>query len=242
MIMKNFRILIAATTAMLCAIAINAQEFATPSFTFSKKKPMYVTMQDGTEFEGMLKKFKYEKGLIEELILVDSITGKKNKIAPEKIAHFYAMPSGMDKLARKVNFASDMTQWNNPDIAGNIINKGYVYFEQTEVIIKKKKTEVLLMQLLNPTFSKSIKVYHDPRAKESASIGVAGVNVAGGDAKSYYIKKGDTPAVKVEKKTYKDTGFASLFADCEAVNSKYGSDISWFQVTEHVVDYTAECE
>lgn len=238
--MKNFRNLLTVGLLTFAFIAANAQEFATPSMGFSKKKPMYVTLNDGTELEGYLAKFKYEKGLIEEIKIEDTL-GTKTKITPEDIAFFYVMPSGMDNLARKMDFATDATKWNNPDIDTDIINKGYIYFETAEVILKKNKTETLLMQLLNPTFSKSIKVYHDPRAKQSASLGVAGVNVAGGDAKSYYFKKGDTPAIKVEKKEYEEA-FPTLFGTCEAVNTKYGSDIKWGQVSETTFLYTQECE
>lgn len=201
---------------------------------------MYVTLTDGTELEGYLAKFKYEKGLIEELKLEDSL-GKKTKISPDEIAFFYVMPSGLDNLSRKMDFATDAQKWNNPDINTDIINKGYIYFETSEVIIKKNKTEVLLMQLLNPEFSKSIKVYNDPKAKQSASFAPGGVTVAGGDAKSYYIKKGNEPAVKVEKKTYEGS-FPELFGNCESVISKFGSEVKWGQITEHTVLYTQECE
>ncbi len=233
--------LIASAIIAFTMMTLNAQDFATPSMAFSRKKPMYITLTDGTEMTATLKKFKYDKSLIEELVVVDSVTEKKMKITPDKIAFMYVSPTGMDNLMRKMDFATDATKWNDSDINNNIINKGYIYFEQSEVVLKKNKTETLLMQLLNPTFCNGIKVYHDPRAKETASVGVGGVTLAGGDAKSYYIKKGDAPAVKVEKKNYKDEYFSSLFGDCDAVNSKYGSDVSWFQVTEHVVEYTTNC-
>ncbi len=233
--------LISSSLVIFTVITLNAQDFATPSMAFSRKKPMYITLTDGTEMTATLKKFKYDKSLIEELVVVDSATEKKKKITSDMIAHMYVSPSGLDNLSRKMNFATDATKWGDSDISSNIINKGYIYFEQSEVVLKKNKTEQLLMQLLNPTFCNGIKVYHDPRAKETASIGVGGVNLAGGDAKSYYIKKGDTPAVKVEKKNYKDQYFSELFGDCDVVNTKYGADISWFQVTEHVVDYTGNC-
>lgn len=238
--MKNLKQTVLTGILLLAFVVANAQEFATPSMSFSRKKPMYVTLADGTEIVGNLKKFKYEKSLIEELVIIDS-TEKKIKIMPEDIAFMYVAPSGLENMSRVMDFASDATKWNNPDIDTDIINKGYIYFEQSEVIIKKKKTEVLLMQLLNPTFSKTIKVYHDPRAKETASFSPGGVTVAGGDAKSYYIKKGDKPAVKVEKKTYEED-FPVLFSDCEAVTTKYNEEVKWGQINEHTLLFTQECE
>ncbi len=47
------------------------------------------------------------------------------------------------------------------------------------------------MQLVNPRFSKVISVYSDPFAKETSSIGIGGLKLAGGIAKSYYLKKGE---------------------------------------------------
>ena len=64
----------------------------------------------------------------------------------------------------------------------------------------KKKKKVLLMQLLNPHFGAKVKVYHDPFANSTASVGVGGFTVAGGDEKSYYVQFGEDTAFKLEKK------------------------------------------
>ena len=104
---------------------------------------------------------------------------------------------------------------------GDLIGNGYVYFEQSDVRIKKK-TETLMLQLLNPHFSNKIRVYHDPLAKETASIGVGGIDVAGGLDKSYYVKTDDV-AVKLKKKDYDDE-FPLYFKSCKALTKKYGKD------------------
>lgn len=233
---KN-KILFVLAIVLTTSMAAIAQDFQKPTMSFSRKKPMYVTLTDGTEVSGTLKKFKYEKSLIEELVIVDSVSGKKTKITPDEIAFMYVMPSGLDKLQKIMDFTEDATQWMNPSLDKDIINKGYIYFEQSEVVLKKNKTETLLMQLLNPTFSSYIKVYHDPRAKETMTASVGGVKVAGGDAKSYYIKKGDAPAAKVLKKEYAEQ-FSNLYSDCDAVKSKYNSNIKWTSLNEHIVEYT----
>ncbi len=237
--MKNRRVLLT-LVVILCAIyTSSAQEFATPATDFSISKPMYVTLKDGKEIEGKLKYLKYKKGLIQELVIVDS-TGTKSKLMPENIEHMYLMPSGFDKLKRLSDFASDATKWGKSNISADVINKGYVYFEQAVVELKNGKQINVLMQLLNPTFCSKVKVFHDPYAGETASAGFAGVKLAGGVAKSYYVKKYDEVAFKALKKDY-DEQFVELYSDCETVNSKYSSDISWYQFKEHIIEYNTEC-
>ena len=97
----------------------------------------------------------------------------------------------------------------------------------------------MLMQLLNPTFSKSVKVYHDPFASETMSLGVGGVTVAGGLAKSYYMMLDtDNSAYKIEKSKYKKS-FKALWDKCSSLSQK--SDIKWNEFTDHVIEFT-ECK
>jgi len=93
------------------------------------------------------------------------------------------------------------------------------------------------MQVLNPTFSAKVKVYYDPFASETASIGVAGIKVAGGDAKSYYFKKANGAAYKLTKNAYKKE-FKEIWSDCPALIEKYGEDPKWTDFDKHVFEYT----
>ena len=98
----------------------------------------------------------------------------------------------------------------------------------------------MLMQLLNPTFSSKVKVYHDPLAKHTTSLGVGGVTVAGGNAKSYYVQAGsDEAAYRLKKNRYKKE-FVPMWDDCKTVTDKY-TQIRWTDLTQHILDYT-ECE
>lgn len=218
---------------------LSAQRFIEPSYGFSEKKISYITMADGTEIECNLKKIKFEKGLIEEL-KVFNLEGDKIKIKPEEIKHMYLPPSGLSKLAKVDDFMSDATLWDEDKLDGDLIGFGYVYFEQSKVKISKKKTEVLILQLLNPHFSNKIKVYDDPFSKETASVGVGGFKVAGGLAKSYYVKRADV-AVKLKKKEYKEE-FPMYFKSCKAVLNKYKKDIDWSDFVTHIYTYATDCE
>lgn len=214
-----------------------AQKLVDPLGTPSFKKTTYITLDDGTEIQCNLKNFKYEKGLIEEVKIVN-LEGKKVKIKPEEIKHMYLPVSGIEKIAKVHEMAFDATKWANTDLKNDILEKGYVYFEKSTVKIKKK-TEVLILQLLNPDFSGKIKIYHDPRAKETASLGIGGIKVAGGNAKSYFVKKDDV-AYKLEKKDYTDE-FKLFFSNCSYITDKYGSDPKWSDFVEHIFEYTKNC-
>jgi hypothetical protein len=148
----------------------------------------------------------------------------------------YLPGSNWDKLNKFSNFLTDATKWKNNAIDNEKIKEGYSYFETTEVI-QGKKTRKLIMQVLNPDFCGKIKIYDDPFAKETTSVGVAGVKLAGGDSKSYYFKKGEGPAVLIEKKQYKKQ-FSKLWEDAPALIEKYGDDPSWNDLVKHIVEYS----
>jgi len=222
---------------LVFGINLHAQQLLSPSFSFSKKKTSYVTLENGNEIKGTLTGIKYKKGLI-KLISIEDGTGTKHKLKPSSVKFMYLPPSGLDKLSKAMDFGSDIQKWNNEKLNQDFLNQGYVYFETVNVKIKKK-TAPMLMQLLNPTFSKKVKIYHDPVAKETASVGVGGVKVAGGIAKSYYIKLDSDPAAyKIEKKRYKKE-FKPLWNKCNSLAAV--SDINWKDLVDHVIKYT-ECE
>jgi hypothetical protein len=217
---------------------MQAQRFVVPTEDFSYKKTSYITLDNGKEIQCTLKRLKLEKGLVEE-IKIEDLNDEKIKIKPEEIKHMYLPPSGLEKLNKKIDFITDATLWDADDINGDLVGEGYAYFEKSKVRIKKD-TEVLLLQLLNPQFSNKIKVYHDPYAKETASIGVGDMNLAGGDAKSYYVKKGDV-AVLLKKKDYEEE-FAMYYKDCPKLVKQYKDNVSWSDFVNHVHMYATECE
>jgi len=227
------------TLAILVAFAFttSAQQLVTPSFTVSSKKTSFITLKDGKKIEGNMKSLDRNKGLIEEVKIKD-FAGKKHKIDAEDIDFMYLPISGLEKLNQKMDFATDMQQWDDPAIESDLLKDGYAYYENATVKLKKK-TERLMMQLLNPTFSKNVKIYHDPRAKETTSWGVGGIKMAGGDAKSYYVMKGDDPAYLVKKKEY-DEEFVALWGDCgkDFIKLYEDAEVSWYDLALHAVDYS----
>jgi hypothetical protein len=215
-------------------IHLQAQQLLTPSFAYSSKKDAFVTLADGTELVGRIIDIDRKKGLIEFINIKDA-TGKKHKLKPEMVHHMYLAPSGLDALGKSLDKVYDVQKWKSDSLNSDLVKDGYVYFESVDVKLKKG-TERLLMQLLNPTFCKHVKIYHDPRAAETTSVGVSGFTVAGGDDKSYYVTKGNQTAVRLMKKDYKEL-FNELWGECPEVKTKY-PNMRWTDLEKHVVAYS----
>ena len=214
------------------------QEFLQPSDAFSHKEITYINLADGTELQGTIDDIDRKKGLIEEIVIKDG-NGKKIKLKPEDVKSMYLMPTKMNKLTKMMESFHEVNNYSDKRLNNNLMGQGYVYFENVPVMMKKKRT-TMLMQLLNPDFSSTIKIYHDPYAKETTSLGFGGISVAGGIDKSYYISKDAEVAYKIEKSDYKDK-FMPIFQSCTAVVDKYKSDISWRDLEKHVYEYSTTC-
>jgi len=215
--MKKIKIVLFALAFLGMFNFIQAQTFLPGTYKFSNKKVVHITLNDGTVLDGKIKNIDRKKGLIKSIKIKD-LNGNKHKLMAGDIKHMYLAPSGWDNMNKKLSFMTDATKWDNDNYKKGLFEDGYVYFEQTEVAIGKK-TRVLLMQLLNPSFSSKIKVYMDPWASETASIKIGGIKAVGGDAKSYYIKKGDDLAFKLKKKEFKKE-FATIFSGCEQLQNR----------------------
>lgn len=225
---------------LLVSNLLVGQDFLDGASTFSSNKESYITLKDGKELIGFIDDIDRKKGLIEEITIIDA-EKKKIKLKPEDVKHMYIAPSGFDKLARADRLLSNATKWDDDKSAhASHIKEGYVYFETVDVMIKKKQM-TLLLQLLNPGFARNIKVYFDPLAGETASIGFGGITVAGGDAKSYYFKKGDNVAFRMHKKNY-DEEFDNLYGDCPELKKTFAKDMGWSRVEKHVFHHSEKCE
>lgn len=226
---------------LLCLILIThstrAQDLSVGAHMFSHKKTAYVTKKDGTELEGTIDKVSRKKGLIESVRL--KIDGKKVELNPEEIDHMYLPPSGLDKFTKAYDEATTMAKWDREDVESEKIKEGYAYFENAQVLIKKK-SQGLLMQLLNPGFSKNLRVFMDPLANETASAGIGPIAVVGGLEKSYYVQRPGQDAYRLKKKEYKKD-FENFYKDCPDLLNKY-PDPDWPDFAKHVFFYSESCK
>ena len=203
--------------------------------SYSRKKPAYVTMKDGTKWEGEIKDVDRKKGQIDELKLV--VDGKKKKFAADEISDLFMAPSGFDQFNKQLNFISDATKWGKTD-ASEHLAKGYTMYTNEMVSLKnKKKPSEFLMQTVNPRYNQVIQVFADPWAKETMSIGVGNLKLAGGIAKSYYVKKGEE-IVWLTKKNF-DEHYDRLFMDNDQFKAKYADgEYKWSLLGVYILDYT----
>ncbi len=229
-------------TLCLGVFSMIAQTFSPPFQGFSRKKPTFITLKNGEEITVIVKNLKFKKGLIDELKVAPVNGKKKIKINPEDISHMYIPPSALAKLGQALDAATDVTKLRDGELDSGHLDDGYLYMESSNVQVKKKKTQYCMLQLMNPTFSSEIKVYNDPYSGETVSAGIGGITVAGGLAKSYYIKKkGEDVAKKIKKKEYKND-MDVQFKECPDLISKYGASPDWSKFEEFIFDYSTMCK
>lgn len=226
--------LIIVTTAGL------SQSFSPAFDRFSGSKTAYLNLEDGSKIEGTIEDFDRKKGLIEEVTIKETANGKKIKLTPDKIKNMYIPPSNVAKLAEASDYLTEVSRWeSDASLDKDILGKGYAYFEKVQMKVGKKVMPIIA-QLMNPAFNAKIKVYQDPLARETTGIGFAGVDVVGGDDKSYYVQVGSEIGFRLFKKNY-DEEFARMFKDCPSFSEKIKNP-TWSDLEKNIYDYTKECK
>lgn len=218
--------------------SISAQLFAPAFDLFSSKKSAYLTLTDGTKIEGLINSTTQKNGLIQSINLTPTGETKKVILKADAIASVYIPMSSFSKLDNSINQAFNKHVLNK-DVNTDIINDGYLYFEKTK-LVRKGKVEELLLQLLNPSFSEKIKVYHFPLSVETFSTEVRGVTITHDENKSYFIKVGDATAVKLNKRDYSEA-YVALYKDCPTLVQKLKNDHRWAKFDEHLWAYSTQC-
>lgn len=204
--------LVAFSILFLLNYTLIAQKFVPAFDTFSHRKIAYVTLSNGTEITGKIRKIKRKKGGLKK-IKVKEESGK-TKFKAKDVAHMYLPAHIFDRIEKAVDAAFDVTTYDRLDLNMKIIDDGYGYFETTPAFKKEnKKKRDLMMQLVNPHTSGEIKIYDDPFAKNTMKMGIGYGLSIGGLEKSYYVKKGDKTAVRVKKATFQKE-YSKLFGDC----------------------------
>jgi hypothetical protein len=226
-------------TALFCAAALplrmEAQSFVPRTTGFSAKKTCHLTLQNGEQISGYFKKVKLKKGLVEQLTMEDE-QGKKHKVNSSEIKLFKVPPSKMGQLGSVLEGTASVKKMVDTDFSA-ILEKEYVVFEQA--LLPGRKAAYVLLQLVNPGFDGKIKIYDDPRAKETFGIGVAGIQATGGMLKSYYTVK-EGVALKIEKKNYEEY-FDTLYGDCPELIGNY-PEKQFNRFAEHVFVYDQGCK
>lgn len=224
---------------LMSATLLNAQDFLDGALTFSHSKDAHFTLKTGETITAFVDNVKRKKGLISSIEIKDA-AGTKTVLSPDKVKHMYLPPTGLDKLSRAMDMSSKLTKWDRDHSAhAEYIKGGYVYFEHTDVMVKKKKMS-MMMQVVNPGFADGIKVYFNPLAQETGGLAVGGLQVTGGEDRSYYFKKGDKTAYLINKKNY-DKEVKNLYGDCPDVAKVFNNKFRWADAAKHVAFYSENC-
>lgn len=211
-----------------------AQDFLSPFDAIAPKKLSYVTDANGNETAGYIKSVVRVKGLITDLNMKLEDDSKKT-VASTEVEYAFLPQNKLEKFGSNMSFATDATRWGQKQV--DRVKDGYAYFEKTQIELKKG-TETTLMQLLNPGAT-ILKAYHDPFANETMSFAPGGIKVAGGEDKSYYMRKNDGVGYKVSKANFKEN-FETLFGDCPAFMEKYPK-ADWGEFEKMVFFYNDNC-
>jgi len=231
--MKMKNVIVLTVVFCLFSLATQAQYFLAPVNNIPYGKECKVVTKAGEKMEGKITGVLYIKNMLRSFTIKDE-AGEKHKFKADQV-NTVEMKIGklakIDAVMSSGNTASDAKQ----AAFGELMNRDWMTLEQA--LLPKKKNKYRLLQLLNPGFDSQIKVYQDPNAKKTMGVGVGGVNLIGGEAKSYLIVKNGEKAILVKKKKYKKQ-FAQLFGDSpEVMKLKEEGKIKFKEFANHTFIY-----
>ena len=199
-----------------------------------KKAEGKIVLNDASVLTGKIIYSKSSQG-ITAVTLFDA-EGNKKKYKAKDVKAMYLKGGKLSK------WLSAMDQGSFSLKEGKRVN--FKDFIDTEYFVWKRilnrKGKPVLLQLANPGFDSKIQVFIDPSAKETGGLGVAGVKLTGGLAKSYYITKGGSASTYVKKNKY-EKAFSSLYPDCTTMTTDF-KKVKWADFAKHVFVYEQYCE
>jgi hypothetical protein len=164
--------------------------------------------------------------------------GEKTRFGAAQVISLQIKASDLVKLCLIVDASSSIQEMVNKDY-NEIINREYVIFETA--LTPKETDKYQLMQLVNPGFDNSIKVFAVP-GKQTMGWSAGGVPITGGEARAYRLVKGKEKAVEVKKGNYSQY-FESLYSDCPKMLSAFNDDNrKWDDIALHVFFYDQVCK
>ena len=222
----------------LCLYALGglfAQQFIEPVEN-PMSKECYLTLKNGVETKCEFKTAVYSNGM-KSMTIVDE-NGVKIKYKAAEVEKLRIKMSTLAKIGTIVTGSGSITEAAKLDV-NEIIEREFIIYEQA--LLPKKKDKYALLQLLNPGFDDRIKVYENPMDEESG-IAVGGLQVTGGEDKSFLVVKDGEKSMKIKKGSYKKD-FSMLFGDCTQMLKIFSDEKIKFQdMAVHVLYYNLNCK
>ncbi|WKV11615.1 hypothetical protein [Marivirga harenae] len=232
---RGLKLLICAMVLSFAISTTQAQQFLTPVSTLTGDAMVETT--DGKMIEGDIRTAFFSGKGLKSFRIKDAETGDVTRFKAEEVKSLRIKMDGWGKLATYAEQTSSLQKMATADF-DEAVDREYIYYHTVKWPGKKDK--FMLSQLLNPGFDNKIKVYDYP-GKKTASAGIGGMTVVGGNAKKYVVAI-DGKTYMVEKGKYKKEDFDMLFSDCEKLNSLEKSDKEWDEMALHVFVNDTECD
>jgi hypothetical protein len=225
-------LLIAFTFLLIICEQSFCQQFAPTFRRFSGKKTAFLFLNSGEKISFKIKKIKRKKGAIVR-IKGRATDGSKFKYRANDIKQAALPPTLLTKLDAAQDATESVVETTKTNFES--LGKDLALYYQEPYRGQRKA----LLQLINPEFCTQIKVYADPRAKETSGVKVSGLRLTGGIDKSYYVNyKGTT--TRIRKRNY-NRYFKEFFGSCPALLNKY-KDSAWRDLPNHIYFYEQNCQ
>jgi hypothetical protein len=231
-----FRQIIILFILISCQTVI-AQQFISPVENLPANLPVTIVKVDGTVLSGTMSSYVMGKGIVS--LTIKDEAGKKIKLKGAEVQTMKVKATGFVKAITMADRSESLTKMMRTDFS-EIKNRDSIIFEQALVGGKEKS---MLLQLINPGFDQSIKVYYNPSANETGSTQIGNIQLGGGEKRAYLVvKNNDGKAFDVRKGSFKKS-YDDIFIDCLTfMQAMMGEKIRFDDFDRYVWIYTDMCK
>lgn len=224
------------------SVILHSQEFLQSMRKLSWQEPIYIITNSGDSLAGFMLDYSMEKGGMKELKFKLEKKSKKADFTIDSIQYAYLHGEliNSDKENSILNNIKAVEKLVGEDERGLLESGNYGYYEKVEIINKKGKQMVAMMQLLNPDFDFKIKVYADGDfwATTDGGFTIGGFQVEEEKENTYFIKlvNSNEPAFLVRKKDFLKV-VDKVFPNCDSLVQKIKEKLVWKDFSKYVFEY-----
>ncbi len=214
--------------------ALKAQYFSDPVTFFSKSGASYLELKTGERLTCKLVRLEKTKGLVTGISF--EIDATEVSYTAKEIAQVYLLEQGYQKHVGIIDYKEE--QYANGDPIEQLLENGYVLFQQSNLEIKGKEVDCLL-QILNPYSAEQVSVYHDPFAMLSTNDGGTSYSISGGTYSSFYLTVGKD-SFRLKRKKYADN-WERIFSKCPDFINVLEENWKWKDFGKMINEYNGFC-
>lgn len=228
------------TIAFCLTLTITQAQYFIPAMDNSEigmSKEAYVVTNAGDTVRGRVLSAMIMSGQLRSFTIKEA-DDNKQKFKSTDVKLLAVKPSKLSNISSAMS-VPNLSRAMEVDFS-DIIDREWVYFEQA--LLPKKKDKYVMMQLLNPGYDSKIKVYLDPNANQTMNVSAGGLNLAGGEDKSYLVVYDGNKSEVYKKSGYKKDALEKLYKNCPVFTENYeGEKFKWSNFAEHIYVYDQLC-